>query len=480
MHLSLRIFLAYFLLVGSGMLFYLYTTYDQMRPVLQQTSEEALVDMANLLAEFAPPVFDDKAGEDQHFFSAIRRYRDRQLDARIWSRHKTTPNLVVYLTDTDGRVVFHTNPDQIGEDYSHWLDVSRTLKGQYGARTTRSDPNNIQSGTMYVAAPVRYGNGTIGVLTVGQPDRSIQPFLEYARGRILQLGGVILTLSLAFGAALSMWLTRSIRRLVTYVETVRDGGDSDPPVIREAELSRLADSTESMRREIEGKRYVENYVQNLTHEMKSPISAVQGAVEILQETKLPEHSRHRFLENIRDESRRMQRLVDRLLSLATIENQRQLNDVETLNLAELLHSELERKRADIEHKRIRSNVSKEEPELMVSGEQFLIEQAIGNLLDNAIEFCPEGGSLDVTLTHRDQWRELSICNDGNPVPDYALPRLFERFYSLERPDTAKKSTGLGLSFVHEIVQLHGGNVRITNEGSGVRATMRFPDPQRKP
>lgn len=474
MNFTLRIFLAYFLLVGTGLLLFLYSTHDELRPVVRQTSEETLVDTANLLAAFAPAALVPEAGPRQRFTGAVRDYRQRKLDARIWSHRKTKPNFIVYLTDADGTVVFHTDRAEIGKDYSDWLDVSRTLRGIYGARTTRTDPNDVLSSTMYVAAPVLHQGNRIGVVTVGQPNRSIQPFLEYAHAQILQFGSAILVAALLLGGGLALWLTGSIRRLVHYVERVRDGENAQPPHLREPELARLAASTEQMRREVEGKRYVEQYVQNLTHEMKSPLSAVRGAVEILQERELDEKNRARFLGNIDMESLRIQRLIERLLALATLENRRDLEHSERLNLRALLADEIERKRSIAEQRNLHLELRADDSTPEVIGEGFLLQQALGNLLDNALDFCAPGGTLDVRIERKGARWIVSIDNEGQPVPDYALPRLFERFYSLNRPDTGRKSTGLGLSFVGEIAELHEGTIEIRNTDKGVRARLSLP------
>ena len=116
----------------------------------------------------------------------------------------------------------------------------------------------------------------------------------------------------------------------------------------------------------------------------------------------------------------------------------------------------------------------------VLGEPFLLVQAIGNLLDNALEFTPPGGSINLDAEPvGDAWR-LSVSNSGSAIPDYARDRLFERFYSLPRPDTGQKSTGLGLAFVREVAQLHGGTITVDNlpnpDGSiaGVIARLSLP------
>jgi two-component system sensor histidine kinase CreC len=114
------------------------------------------------------------------------------------------------------------------------------------------------------------------------------------------------------------------------------------------------------------------------------------------------------------------------------------------------------------------------PDARVIGELFLLRQAINNLLDNALDFTPRAGVISVrTLKENDQLI-LSITNQGEPIPDFAFARLTERFFSLPRPATGKKSTGLGLNFVQEVVALHSGNLELNNTHDGVVAVVNFP------
>jgi two-component system sensor histidine kinase CreC len=113
--------------------------------------------------------------------------------------------------------------------------------------------------------------------------------------------------------------------------------------------------------------------------------------------------------------------------------------------------------------------------LPYTGERFLLRQALANLLQNAIEFTPSGGSIAIRAATGPGGIELAIADTGAGIPEYALPRVFDRFYSLPRPDTGQKSSGLGLSLVREAVRLHGGEVRLAhNPGGGVCATIRLP------
>lgn len=475
MRLSTRIFLAYFALVGVGTVLFFNSAAEQLRPAIRQASEEAMVDTANLLAEIAADGFPYSVRPGSPFVRAVERYEERDLEASIWSLSKTTTDLSVYVTDERGRVIFHTDPGEIGADYAEWNDVARTLEGEYGARTTRRDPDDELSSTMYVAAPIVRRGEIIGVLTVSQPNTSVQPFLNFARSQIWQKGTVILFIALVLGAVMSLWLTRSIRRLADYVEQVRDGRRATPPRLSEKELAHLAESTEAMRQEIEGKRYVEQYIHTLAHEMKSPLSAVRGATELLQEADLPADQRQRFLDNIDTESGRMQRLIDRLLSLAAVEKLNRLSDTERVDLAALTAEETRAKYVAMERKQLGVKLVGADEPVMVQGDRFLLQQALSNLLDNAIDFSRSGADLAVTVAADRQRARVTLVNEGHPVPDFALERIYDRFYSLARPDGGRKSTGLGLSFVREVAALHRGSITIENlEADRVQATLSLP------
>lgn len=479
MRLGFRVFVAWFLLAGVGTLLFYHSVINQLPSSMRQASEEVLVDSSQLLAELSALHWDDGFAPGSAFSEALARYRQRPLNAMIWSREKTRTELVVYITDTRGKVLFHTDPDLIGEDFSRWRDVALTLRGAYGARTTRTDPIDETSSYMFVAAPVMGAEGLRGVLSVGQPTASLQPFITLANAHFWQRGGLILLAALLLGGAMAYWLTHSIRRLVSYVERVRHGERASPPVMGEPELDRLAQATGAMREEIEGKAYVENYVHTLTHEMKSPLSAIRGAAELLQEADLPEEARQRFTQNIDAESARLQRLIDRLLSLATVEKRQQLDSVERIDLQTLLAQELQAKQSLVSRKQLRVEMHVT-PGLQVDAERFLIEQALSNLLDNAIDFTPPGGHILVRAEFTDHAQvRVGIFNEGSLVPDYAIERVFERFYSLPRADSQRKSTGLGLSLVQEVAHLHRGSVRLSNvPGRGVQVDLTLPQIQR--
>ena len=169
----------------------------------------------------------------------------------------------------------------------------------------------------------------------------------------------------------------------------------------------------------------------------------------------------------------MQQLIERLLNLAQVEQRQGLEERVAVPLAALVNGLLNAQAARIEGKQLR--VEQTIPsDLALIGEPFLLRQALGNLLDNALDFTPVEGGLRFTAERAGEQVEFKLFNQAEPIPDYALPRLSERFYSLPRPDSGRKSTGLGLNFVEEVVKLHGGTMSIGNVDGGVEVTVHLP------
>ena len=177
MPIGVRIFLVYFLFVGLAGWFVLSTVMDEIRPGVRQSTEETLVDTANLLAEILRD--DLKSGRlaQGRLPELLKAYGQRQPQAQIWGVEKSAVNHRIYVTDAKGIVLLDSSGVALGQDYSRWNDVYRTLRGEYGARSTREDPQDEDSSVMYVAAPIKDGAQIIGVVSVAKPNQSLQPYI---------------------------------------------------------------------------------------------------------------------------------------------------------------------------------------------------------------------------------------------------------------------------------------------------------------
>ncbi len=167
-------------------------------------------------------------------------------------------------------------------------------------------------------------------------------------------------------------------------------------------------------------------------------------------------------------------MIERLLGLAALEQRQQLSEPQVLDLGELVNSVLAEKAPQLAQQQLRTAVSLS-GELPVLGEDFLLRQALSNLLDNALAFAPAESVIEIEGHREGDQVILRIRDHGPGIPDYAQERFFERFYSLPRPNNGRKSTGLGLAFVREVALLHGGEIRVGNaEGGGAEAVLSLP------
>jgi two-component system sensor histidine kinase CreC len=328
----------------------------------------------------------------------------------------------------------------------------------------------VNSSVLYVAAPVRIGDRIAGVLTVSKPSDSITQFWRLARRKLIGAGVIAAVVVAGLGMLFSSWITRPIQKLTDYANAVRDGQRTALPRLGNSEIGQLGSAFEQMRDALEGKDYIDHYVQTLTHEMKSPLSAILGATALLKEDDMPAGHRRRFLENIGTESARIQSLVDRLLQLAALEKRKGLCDVENIVLSETIDDVLAAMHPALEARQL--VIQREGPAaLVVRGERFLLRQAISNILQNALEFSPAGGTIQLCVREAGDCVEITILDEGPGIPPYALGKVVDRFYSLIRPDTGRKSSGIGLTFVHEVAVLHGGWVTVGNREQGGAAVV---------
>jgi len=220
-----------------------------------------------------------------------------------------------------------------------------------------------------------------------------------------------------------------------------------------------------------------DFVANVSHELKTPLTAILGYVETLQSGAMDDKkNRGHFLEKIADQSRRLHALIEDVLELSRIESGRYVEAVETVDLKEAANAALEVLKAKAESKRIR--ILDAVPEsLKVKTQPDGLQRILVNLLDNAVKYSPEGTT--VTLWARkenDGWTAVKVSDEGYGIPAQHLSRIFERFY---RADVSRSrsagGTGLGLAIVKHLTERAGGTVSVeSSEGKGSSFTVTLP------
>ena len=487
MRLGLRLLFAFFVITGLAGFFALQVFQSEVKPSAREVMEDALVDTANLIAEQAaaelramPP---GGTLQDSRLAREVAAYRRRPVDIQIWGLHKRTLDLRVYVTDATGRVVLDSGfgpeagapagaaSSALGADYSRWRDVSLTLRGEYGARATRSVPDDDRSSVMYVAAPVRDGARVIGVVTVGKPLATVQQFIDRAQRRILVAGFWLLGVSTVVGVLVTLWMVRAVRQLKTYATHVHAGERVAVPRLP-GELGDLAVAVDEMRERLEDRERLEHTVRALTHELKSPLTAIQGAAELLGD-ELPAEDRERFALQIQDQSLRLRDLVDRMLELSRLEGQRAIANPRPVALLALV-DEVAASHVPLAMQRGIGLTWEARVDVALAGERESLLLLFSNLWSNALDFAPEGSSVTASLRRVGPDAVFTLRDTGPGVSDFALPQLGQRFFSLPRPRDGRRGSGLGLAIVRQAAALHGGTVAFEPAQPGLRVTVRLP------
>jgi len=470
-----RVFLGIVVAYVAAVSFLLYRVSLDLDPRYRESAEDSLVDTAHLLATLLERQAYSGVIQTEELERTLKHLAERPVSAQIFNVEKSRVDLHVYVTDSRGIVVFDSSGRDTGKDYRAWRDVSRTLAGTYGARTTLADPADPASAVMYVGAPIREQltpggpEAIVGMVAVGKPVAAFSPFIANAREK-LAIVGVIAVLAFALLLLMvTVWLVRPFGLISDLWGALRARRG------RAGIAQSLRTAFADMRDAVAGKSYVDEYVSAMTHEIKSPLAAIRGAAELLREP-LPDDARLRFTGNIEEQVLRAQDLVDRMLELSSLERRRPVPPREPVSLAQLAHAVRDELTPIAARRGIEIFIDLG-PALTVNGDRFLLQRALSNLVLNAIEFSPAEGTVTIDAQDvRDKVR-ITVRDHGSGLPDYARDRVFEKFYSLARPDTGRKGTGLGLAFVREVAALHGGSASLENHpDGGAIATLVLPRP----
>ncbi len=474
MKLGIRIFLCYLVIFAACFYFPINFVLDHLRIRYLEGVEDPLVDQANILAAIAGNEMEKGSLDERRWDTIFNEVKSRELSSRIYDFEKKNVDMSIYITDKNGIVIFDSEERaNIGKDFMKWRDVRLTLRGEYGARTTRKFDNDNKSSVLYIAAPIIIKGRVEGALTVAKPTTNINNYIDKAKPEILKVSLLSGFCAIVLSLVATLWIIRPINRLKLYAEDIREGKRVPFPRLDTTEIGEMGLAFERMKEALEGKKYVENYIQTLTHEIKSPVSAIRGAAELLEEN-MPEERRARFLLNIRTEANRIQDIIDRMLELSELENRNRLYQLKEIDTGAMIRTVIESKQPMLLKKNMAVNIKIDE-ELHAKGDQFLLHQAISNLVQNAIDFSPSGSQITVSVKTDGDLISIEVIDNGSGIPDYALEKIFNKFFSLNRPDTDKKSTGLGLNFVREVAELHNGKIMIENrKEGGVKAMFTIP------
>jgi two-component system OmpR family sensor kinase len=311
------------------------------------------------------------------------------------------------------------------------------------------------------------------------PAREVRAAWRDLAPSLIGIGLLALIVSVVVGFFLSRSITRPLEAMtVASEEMARGRYEQEIPVEGQDEVTRLARAFNTMAREVaRAHRMQRDFVANVSHDLKTPLTAIQGfAQALLDGTAGDEEGYRTSARIISEEAERMNRLIRDLLELARLESGQAAMAKEPVDLLEVLSSCAETFTLQAEQKGI-SLVLRLPPTLpQIQGDAHRLEQAFTNLLDNAFKYTPAGGSVELAAYRTSEEKiEVVVADTGIGIPPEDLPRIFERFYRVDKARAGTGGTGLGLAIVKEIVQAHGGRITAASqEGRGTRFTVTLP------
>ncbi|WP_018132171.1 two-component system histidine kinase PnpS [Effusibacillus pohliae] len=222
------------------------------------------------------------------------------------------------------------------------------------------------------------------------------------------------------------------------------------------------------------------FVANVSHELRTPITAVKGFAETLLDGALEDPElRRQFIKIIYEESDRLSRLVNDLLELSKIESGHAVLQFERCDITDLVRTTVDKLVLQAKQHGLTLQAHLPEQPVFAEVARDRVSQVLINLIGNAISYTPEGGRIDVDLEEGREWITVRVRDTGIGIPKEDLPRLFERFYRVDKARARRSGgTGLGLAIVKHIVEAHGGTVHVESE-LGAGSTFSFALPKRQ-
>ena len=273
--------------------------------------------------------------------------------------------------------------------------------------------------------------------------------------------------SMLFGALLALVASkvplRPVRELMEGMDRLA-GGDFQTRVQagfwlrKHPNLFALTQSFNKMADQLEHTEMLRSdFVNNFSHEFKTPIVSIAGFAKLLRRGNLPEEDRREYLGIIEEESLRLAYMATNVLNLTKLENQTILSDRGRYNVSEQLRHcvlllEDEWTRKDLE-------LSMEFDEIMVSANEEMMKQVFINLLDNAVKFAPQGGNVWISVAESRRAVQVEIANDGPEIPEEQREKIFRKFYQGDESHAAR-GNGIGLAIVARVMELHGGSASV--------------------
>ena len=386
----------------------------------------------------------------------------------------------ILVVDRTGRMM-----DNMNVAYADNPDFAATLNGKdimdglrLVLRGEEIDLHVSMDGNDYftVGVPFVQNQAVLGAVFMQTPAQVIE---AGGSGLLLPVVGIAAAASILAGLVLFLILRGMLKPLGRLTDAARAMAEGDfavrvPETRSTREVAELSAAFNSMADELseveDGRR---EFVANVSHELRSPITAISGYIEGMRDGVIPPEQHEKYLAIVSDESKRLSHLIGELLALSRLERDDAALTCTDFDVCDLLERVFLRRTGDLENRGMDVECDFDPEPCFVRADMARIDQVLVNLIDNAIKFTPDGGVITLRVRAESGLCTVTVQDNGVGVLPEDRPRVFERFFTADRAHTSGKGTGLGLSICQRILEMHGQKIRLldTQEGAAFAFTL---------
>lgn len=295
-----------------------------------------------------------------------------------------------------------------------------------------------------------------------QQGQSIKDLLNISSRSIRVSIVSILLITIALMQNISRKIVNPIKKITDATKKVASGDFTiELETKRDDEIGELTHNFNKMVKELNSIECLQkDFINNVSHEIKTPISSIQGFAKLLEADNLSKEERKEYAEIIKEESDRLLYLSTNILKLAKLENQERIMNKTKFNIAEQIRRTISVLEPKWKEKNIKFNVSLKEQEFL--GEKDLMYQVWMNIIENSIKFSKQDGQIDVKMKTNQDSIIVEIKDYGIGMEEEEVKKIFDRFYQIDKSHT-KPGAGLGMTIAKRIVELSGGKIEVTSK-----------------
>ena len=332
-----------------------------------------------------------------------------------------------------------------------------------------------------VSMPIVLEDSPVGIVMVSTPTVATTQIMNRISNIFLTAAAIVVLITVLAFSAFARRESRPLRDMAR-VATAFGHGNLEARVKVEEdcsqEMEELALAFNNMASSLQKSEYQrQEFVANVSHELKTPMTTIAGYVDGILDGTIPEHRRDYYLQIVSDETKRLSRLVRSMLDISQLQKEEGIPDEKKMHfdLEEVMGSVLITFEKKILDKHLEVDVEMPEHPVYTMANRDYITQVIYNLIDNAVKFCPEGGTLGLKIREGGSKAYISVSNTGDTIPAKELPLVFDRFHKLDKSRSQNRDGwGLGLYIVKTIVCSHGENISVSSKDGKTEFTFTMP------